>query len=57
MVVHPVAGNVSYIEGHGGNIGLFTGPDGGAGRHEKKRHQKSGVNNEVQIGRPGDVRL
>ena len=28
MVVHPVAGNVSYIEGNGGNIGLFTGPDG-----------------------------
>lgn len=28
MTVHPVAGNVSYIEGYGGNIGLFTGPDG-----------------------------
>ena len=28
MVVHPVSGNVSYIEGMGGNIGLFTGPDG-----------------------------
>jgi cyclase len=28
IVVHPVAGNVSYIEGNGGNIGLFTGPDG-----------------------------
>jgi len=28
MVVHSVAGNVSYIEGNGGNIGLFTGPDG-----------------------------
>ena len=28
MIVHPVAGNVSYIEGYGGNIGLFTGPDG-----------------------------
>jgi glyoxylase-like metal-dependent hydrolase (beta-lactamase superfamily II) len=26
--VHPVAGNVSYIEGRGGNIGLFTGEDG-----------------------------
>lgn len=28
MIVHPVAGNVSYIEGSGGNIGLFTGDDG-----------------------------
>lgn len=28
MIVHPVAGNVSYIEGYGGNIGLFAGPDG-----------------------------
>jgi len=28
MTVHPVAGNVSYIEGMGGNIGLFTGDDG-----------------------------
>lgn len=28
MVVHPVAGNVSYIEGRGGNIGLFHGEDG-----------------------------
>ena len=28
MKVHPVAGNVSYIEGMGGNIGLFTGEDG-----------------------------
>jgi len=28
IIVHPVAGNVSYIEGSGGNIGLFTGPDG-----------------------------
>lgn len=26
--IHPVAGNVSYIEGQGGNIGLFTGEDG-----------------------------
>ncbi|MDH4071594.1 MAG: MBL fold metallo-hydrolase [Gammaproteobacteria bacterium] len=26
--IHPVAGNVSYIEGRGGNIGLFTGEDG-----------------------------
>ncbi len=26
--VHPVAGNVSYIEGRGGNIGLFVGDDG-----------------------------
>lgn len=26
--VHPVSGNVSYIEGSGGNIGLFTGDDG-----------------------------
>ena len=26
--VHPVAGNVSYIEGRGGNIGLFSGEDG-----------------------------
>ena len=28
MTVHPVAGNVSYIEGSGGNIGLFAGDDG-----------------------------
>lgn len=28
MKVHPVAGNVSYIEGMGGNIGLFVGDDG-----------------------------
>lgn len=28
MIVHPVAGNVGYIEGRGGNIGLFTGDDG-----------------------------
>lgn len=28
MTVHPVSGNVSYIEGRGGNIGLFTGDDG-----------------------------
>jgi len=26
--VHPIAGNVSYIEGRGGNIGLFVGDDG-----------------------------
>ena len=28
MTIHPVAGNVSYIEGRGGNIGLFVGEDG-----------------------------
>jgi len=28
MTVHPVAGNVSYIEGSGGNIGVFAGDDG-----------------------------
>lgn len=28
MKVHAVAGNVSYIEGSGGNIGLFVGDDG-----------------------------
>jgi cyclase len=28
MKVHPISGNVSYIEGLGGNIGLFTGEDG-----------------------------
>jgi glyoxylase-like metal-dependent hydrolase (beta-lactamase superfamily II) len=28
MKVHPVSGNFSYIEGMGGNIGLFTGEDG-----------------------------
>lgn len=28
MTVHPVAGKVSYIEGRGGNIGLFIGEDG-----------------------------
>ena len=26
--IHPVSGNVSYIEGSGGNIGLFVGDDG-----------------------------
>ncbi len=26
--VHPVAGQVYYIEGRGGNIGLFVGDDG-----------------------------
>ena len=28
IIVHPVSGNVSYIEGSGGNIGLFVGEDG-----------------------------
>ncbi len=28
MKVHPVAGQVYYIEGRGGNIGLFVGDDG-----------------------------
>jgi len=28
ITVHPVAGNVSYVEGQGGNIGLFVGEDG-----------------------------
>lgn len=28
IIVHPVSGNVSYIEGAGGNIGLFVGEDG-----------------------------
>ncbi len=28
ITVHPVSGNVSYLEGSGGNIGLFTGEDG-----------------------------
>ena len=28
MKVHPVVGQVSYIEGAGGNIGLFVGDDG-----------------------------
>jgi len=28
ITIHPVAGSVSYIEGQGGNIGLFTGEDG-----------------------------
>jgi cyclase len=28
IVVHPVSGNVSYIQGSGGNIGLFVGEDG-----------------------------
>lgn len=28
MKLHRVSGNVSYIEGMGGNIGVFTGPDG-----------------------------
>lgn len=28
IIVHPVAGSVSYIEGQGGNMGLFIGEDG-----------------------------
>ena len=28
ITIHPVSGNVSYIEGSGGNIGLFIGEDG-----------------------------
>ena len=28
ITIHPAAGNVSYIEGRGGNIGLFVGDDG-----------------------------
>lgn len=28
VTIHPVAGSVSYIEGRGGNIGLFVGEDG-----------------------------
>lgn len=28
ITIHPVSGNVSYIEGRGGNIGLFVGADG-----------------------------
>ena len=28
IIVHPVAGQVYYIEGRGGNIGLFVGDDG-----------------------------
>ena len=28
MTIHPAAGSVSYIEGRGGNIGLFIGEDG-----------------------------
>ena len=28
MTIHPVSGSVSYIEGRGGNIGLFIGEDG-----------------------------
>lgn len=28
MIVHPVRGSVSYIQGRGGNIGLLTGADG-----------------------------
>lgn len=28
VIVHPVSGSVSYIEGSGGNIGLFVGEDG-----------------------------
>lgn len=28
ILIHPVAGSVSYIEGQGGNIGLFIGEDG-----------------------------
>ena len=28
IIVHPVSGSVSYIQGSGGNIGLFVGEDG-----------------------------
>jgi glyoxylase-like metal-dependent hydrolase (beta-lactamase superfamily II) len=28
ITLHPVSGNVSYLEGSGGNIGLFVGEDG-----------------------------
>ena len=28
VTVHEIAGNVSYLEGEGGNIGMLTGPDG-----------------------------
>jgi glyoxylase-like metal-dependent hydrolase (beta-lactamase superfamily II) len=28
IIIHPVAGSVSYIEGRGGNMGLFVGEDG-----------------------------
>jgi glyoxylase-like metal-dependent hydrolase (beta-lactamase superfamily II) len=28
ITLHPVSGNVSYVEGSGGNIGLFVGEDG-----------------------------
>ena len=28
VTIHPVSGSVSYIEGRGGNIGLFIGEDG-----------------------------
>lgn len=28
ITIHPVSGSVSYIEGRGGNIGLFIGEDG-----------------------------
>ena len=28
IIIHPVAGNVSYIQGQGGNMGLFVGEDG-----------------------------
>jgi len=28
ITIHPVAGSVSYIEGRGGNMGLFVGDDG-----------------------------
>ena len=28
ITIHPVSGSVSYIEGSGGNIGLFVGDDG-----------------------------
>lgn len=28
VIIHPVSGNVSFIQGSGGNIGLFVGQDG-----------------------------
>lgn len=28
FTVHSVAGSIAYLEGYGGNIGLFNGPDG-----------------------------
>lgn len=43
FVVHPVAGNVSYLEGAGGNIGLCLGEDGLLVIDDQLANQREGV--------------